>query len=291
MTSRPILPTPLVSTDWLANHLGDPDLRVLDATAQLAGPESGSTVGWRLRPGLNDYLAAHIPGAAFADIIDDLSEPDGALSKPSPARFARAAGRLGIGPVSRVVVYALDVHWATRVWWLLRANGFDNVAVLDGGLRKWTAEGRPTTTGVESYPGAVFVGAPRPRFFAELDEVKQVVHTGSGACLINSLSPQDHHAVETNNFARPGRIPGSLNVFMDALLNQADGTFTPVGELREIFADVLSQPGRKVTYCGVGIAATSDALALTLLGESDVALYDGSLQEWTSNPALPLEIG
>jgi thiosulfate/3-mercaptopyruvate sulfurtransferase len=110
MTSRPIPPTPLVSTDWLAKHLGDRDLRVLDATAHLAGPESGST-GWSLRPGLDDYLAAHIPGAAFADIIDDLSEPDGgALSKPSPARFAVAAGRLGIGPVSRVVVYALDVH-------------------------------------------------------------------------------------------------------------------------------------------------------------------------------------
>jgi thiosulfate/3-mercaptopyruvate sulfurtransferase len=292
MTSRPIVPTPLVSTDWLAMHLGDPDLRVLDATAHLAGPESGSTVGWSLRPGLDDYLAAHIPGAAFADIIDDLSEPGGgALSKPSPARFAVAAGRLGIGPTSRVVVYALDVHWATRVWWLLRANGFDNVAVLDGGLRKWTAEGRPTTTGVESYPGAEFVGEPRPRFFAELDEVKRVVDTGSGACLINSLSPQDHHAVETNNFARPGRIPGSLNVFMAALLNQADGTYKPVGELREIFADVLSRPGRKVTYCGVGIAATSDALALTLLGESDVAVYDGSLQQWTSNPELPLEVG
>ena len=292
MTSRLILPTPLVSTDWLANHLGDPDLRVLDATAHLAGPEPGSTIGWSLRPGLDDYLAAHIPGAAFADIINDLSEPDGgALSKPSPARFAVAAGRLGIGPLSRVVVYALDVHWATRVWWLLRANGFDNVAVLDGGLPKWTAEGRPTTTGVERYPGAEFVGEPRPRFFAELDEVKQVVDTGSGACLINSLSPQDHHGVETNNFARPGHIPGSLNVFMDALLNQADGTYKPVGELREIFADVLSRPGRKVTYCGVGISATSDALALTLLGESDVAVYDGSLQEWTSNPELPLEVG
>ena len=202
-----------------------------------------------------------------------------------------AAGRLGIGPVSRVVVYAREVHWATRVWWLLRANGFDNVAVLDGGFRKWTAEGRPTTPGMESYPGARFVGEPRPRFFAELDEVKQVVNTGSGACLINSLSPQDHHAVETNNFARPGRIPGSLNVFMDALLNQADGTYKPVDELRKIFADVLSRPGRKVTYCGVGISATSDALALTLLGESDVAVYDGSLHEWTSNPALPLEVG
>src|SRR5258707_8828897 len=209
MKSEPTLPPPLVSTDWRAQYLDEPDLRVLDTTAHLVGPESGSAVGWSLRPGLDDYLAAHIPGAAFADIIDDLSEPDGgALSKPSPARFAMAAGRLGIGPLSRVVVYALDVHWATRVWWLLRANGFDNVAVLDGGLRKWTAEGRRTTTGVESYPEAEFVGEPRPRFFAELDEVKRVVDTGSGACLINSLSPQEHHAVETNNFARPGRIPG-----------------------------------------------------------------------------------
>jgi thiosulfate/3-mercaptopyruvate sulfurtransferase len=292
MKSEPILPTPLVSTDWLAQHLDDPDLRVLDTTAHLVGPESGSAVGWSLRPGLDDYLAAHIPGAAFADIIDDLSEPDGGpLSKPSPSRFAAAAGRLGIGPVSRVVVYALDVHWATRVWWLLRANGFDNVAVLDGGFRKWTAEGRPTRTGTESYPEAEFAGEPRPRLFAELDEVKRVVEAGSGACLINALSPQDHHAVETSNFARPGHIPGSLNVFMDALLNQADGTFKPVGELREIFAGVLSRPGRKVTYCGVGIAATSDALALTLLGESDVALYDGSLHEWASDPELPLEVG
>lgn len=291
MMNRPILPTPLVSTDWLAEHLGDPDLRVLDATVHLGAPEPGST-GWSLRSGLDDYRTAHIPGAAFADIIDDLSEPDGgALSKPSPLRFAAAAGRLGIGPVNRVVVYALDVHWATRVWWLLRANGFDNVAVLDGGFRKWSAEQRPTTNGVESYPEAEFVGEPRPRFFAGLDEVKRVVETGSGACLINSLSPQDHHAVDTNNFARPGHIPGSLNVFMEVLLNQADGTFKPVHELREIFADVLSRPGRKVTYCGAGIAATGDALALTLLGESDVALYDGSLQEWTSNPDLPLEVG
>ena len=291
MTNRPTLPTPLVSTDWLETHLGDPDLRVLDATTHLVGPEFGST-GWSLRPGLDDYLAAHIPGAVFADVIDDLSEPDGgAVTKPSPARFAAAAGRLGIGPASQVVVYALEPHWATRVWWLLRANGLDNAAVLDGGFRKWTAEGRPVTTGVESYPGAEFVGQPRPRFFAELDEVKRVVDSGSGACLINSLSPQEHHAVETSNFARAGHIPGSLNVDMDALLNQADGTFKPVGELREIFADVPSRPGRKVLYCGAGIAATRDAFALTLLGESDVAVYDGSLHEWASTPELPLEAG
>src|SRR5260370_31703989 len=176
MKSEPILTTPLVSTDWLAQYLDEPDLRVLDTTAHLVGPESGSAVGWSRRPGLDDSLAAHMPGAAFADIIDDLSEPDGGpLSKPSPSRFAAAAGRLGIGPVSRVVVYALDVHWATRVWWLLRANGFDNVAVLDGGLRKWTAEGRATATGVETYPEAEVVGEARPRFFSDPDERTQVV--------------------------------------------------------------------------------------------------------------------
>ncbi|BCJ68960.1 sulfurtransferase [Polymorphospora rubra] len=285
------LPTPLVSTAWLAEHLDDPDLRVLDATVHLAAPEPGSTQ-WSQRSGRDDYLAAHIPGAAFADIIDDLSEPDGGwFTKPSPARFAAAAGGLGIGPDSRVVVYSLDPFWATRVWWLLRANGFDNVAVLDGGFRKWTAEGRPTTAGAQSYPAAEFVGSPRPDLFAELAEVERVVESGSGACLINSLSPQDHHATQTNSYARPGRIPGSVNVFVGALLDPTDGTFKPVDELRAIFADVLARPGRKVTYCGGGIAATGDALALTLLGEDDVAVYDGSLREWTSDPRLPLEVG
>jgi thiosulfate/3-mercaptopyruvate sulfurtransferase len=280
----------LVSTDWLAEHLGEADLRVLDATAHVDGVESDA--GWSLRLGLDDYLAGHIPGAAFVDIIDDLSEPDGGvISKPSAARFAAAAGRLGVGPLSLVVVYASELEWAARLWWLLRANGFDNVAVLDGGFRKWTAEGRPITAGAESYPMAEFVGEPRPRFFAELDEVKRVVDAGSGACLINSLSPKEHNGVETSNFPRPGHIPGSLNVFSEALLNQADGTFKPVAELRELFAGVLSRPGRKVAYCGVGVAATIDALALTLLGESDVAIYDGSLLEWAGNPELPIEVG
>jgi thiosulfate/3-mercaptopyruvate sulfurtransferase len=149
MTNRLTLPTPLVSTNWLAEHLGDPDLRVLDDRA------SGGVRFWQ-------YRVEPAPGGA--DIIDDLSEPDGgALSKPSRARFAAAAGRLGVGPDSRAVIYAPDVHWATRVWWLLRANGFDNVAVLEGGFRKWTAEGRPTATGVESYPRAEFVAEPRLR--------------------------------------------------------------------------------------------------------------------------------
>lgn len=291
MTTGSTLPTPLVSTSWLADHLDDSDLRVFDATVHLAAPGPGSTE-WSQTSGHADYLAAHIPGAAFADIIDDLSEPNGGwFTKPSPDRLAAAAGRLGIDPATPVVVYSQAPFWATRLWWLLRANGFDNVAVLDGGIGKWTAEGRPTRSGEETYPTAEFVGTPRPEFFAELAEVKAVVDTGTGACLINSLSPEDHHATETNSYPRPGRIPGSRNVFVGALLDPADGTFKPVDELREIFAPVLTEPGRKVTYCGGGIAATGDALALTLLGENDIAVYDGSLREWTSDPELPVEVG
>jgi 3-mercaptopyruvate sulfurtransferase SseA len=115
MTGRPILPTPLVSTDWLAKHLGDPDLRVLDATAHLAGPEPGSAVGWSLLPGLDDYVAAHVPGAASADIIDDLSEPDWRAQQAFPGAARRGGRPAGIGPVSWVVVYALDVHWHPTV--------------------------------------------------------------------------------------------------------------------------------------------------------------------------------
>jgi thiosulfate/3-mercaptopyruvate sulfurtransferase len=291
MTTELHLPTPLVSTDWLADHLDHPKLRVFDANVHLAPPAEGST-GWTQSTGHPEYLTAHIPGAAFADIIDDLSEPDGGwFTKPSPQRFAAAAGRLGIGPDTAVVLYAANVFWATRVWWLLLANGFDNVAVLDGGFGKWTAEGRPTRSGDESYPPAEFVGTPRPELFAELDEVKQVVDSGTGACLINSLSPEDHHATVTRSYPRPGRIPGSVNVFVATLLDPTDGTFKPVPQLREIFADVQAQPGRKVTYCGGGIAATGDALALRLIGETDVAIYDGSLREWTSDPSLPVEVG
>ncbi|KXK61260.1 hypothetical protein AWW66_14470 [Micromonospora rosaria] len=291
MAPTTALPTPLVSTEWLADHLDDPTLRILDATVHLAPPaEAGGA--WSQTTGRPEYLAAHIPGAAFADVIADLSEPDGGwFTKPSPERFAAAAGRLGIGPDTTVVVYAVNVFWATRVWWLLLANGFDNVAVLDGGFGKWTAEGRPTRSGAESYPPAEFVGTPRPELFADLAEVRQVVENGGGACLVHSLSPEDYRATETVSYPRPGRIPGSRNVFVAALLDPADGTFRPVPELRELFQEVQAEPGRKVTYCGGGIAATGDALALRLLGETDVAVYDGSLMEWTSDPSLPLEVG
>lgn len=284
------LPTPLVTTDWLADHLDDADLRLLDATIFLAPPVAPGT-DWTQERGDTAHAEEHIPGARYADLISELSAPDGWFTRPDADAFKAAVERLGVGDGTKVVVYDRAASmWATRVWWLLRSYGFDDVAVLDGGFTRWTAEGRITTAEpTPAAPAVTFTPADRPELVADRDEVLAVVNDG-GACLINSLTAEDHTATETDRYARPGRIPGSLNVPVFGLLDD-EGKFRSPEELRVQFADVLARPGRKITYCGGGIAATGDALALHLLGETDVAIYDGSLREWASDARLPLEVG
>lgn len=284
------LPTPLVSTDWLADHLDDADLRLLDATIFLA-PPAAPGADWSVETGAQAHAAEHIPGARYADLVSELSAPEGRFTRPDADRFAAAAERLGVGEGTKVVVYdRAGAMWAARVWWLLRSYGFDDVAVLNGGFARWKDEGRPTTSdATPDAPAATFTPADRPELVADRDEVLAVVNDG-GACLINSLAAEDFNATSTDRYPRPGRIPGSLNVPVFDLLD-ADGRFRSTDELRTHFADVLNRPGRKITYCGGGIAATADALALSLLGEHDVAVYDGSLAEWTADESLPLEVG
>lgn len=284
------LPTPLVSTDWLADHLHDSDLRILDATIFLS-PPAGDGEDWSVVTGAEAHAAGHVPGARYADLLSELSAPEGRFTRPDAASFAAAAERLGVGDGTRVVVYdRAGAMWAARVWWLLRSFGFDEVAVLDGGFARWEAEGRPVTSAPEPpAPAARFTARDRPQLVADRDEVLAVVNDG-GACLVNALGAEDFSATETTRYPRPGRIPGSLNVPAVGLLGD-DGRFLPVEVLRERFAEVLARPGRKVTYCGGGIAATSDALVLELLGERDVAVYDASMAEWTADPSLPLEVG
>lgn len=283
------LPTPLVSTDWLADHLADADLRVLDATILLSPPATPGA-DWSVVKGDELHAAGHVPGARYADLVDELSIPGTRFGRPDAATFAAAAERLGVGDGTKVVVYdRAGAMWAARVWWLLRSFGFEDVAVLDGGFGRWEAEGRPVTTeATPPAPAATFTARDRPELVADRDQVLAVVQDG-GACLVNALGAEDFEATETDRYPRPGRIPGSLNVPAAGLLD-AHGRFLSPDALRERFADVLAQPGRKITYCGGGIAATSDALALHLLGERDVAVYDASMAEWTADPALPLEV-
>ncbi len=279
-----------VSTEWLAERLEDPALRILDATVHLH-PLAGG--GMRAESGRADYLEGHAPGAVFADLITDLSDPESRLrfTLPDAARFGAAMGRLGVSNASAVVIYSAgSPHWAPRLWWMLKAFGHDRAAVLDGGWAKWLAEGRPVATGAEEPVPAVFEARRRPGFFVGRAEVEAAL-ADPGAVVLNSLSAEQH-AGGGQHYGRPGRIAGSVNVPSQALVDPATGTLLPMAAIREKFAQAGAlEADRVVTYCGGGIAASLGAMALHLLGQRDVAVYDDSLQAWARDPDLPMETG
>jgi thiosulfate/3-mercaptopyruvate sulfurtransferase len=281
------IPSPLVSTEWLHEHLRDADLRILDCTVVMKTASDG---GYSFAGGRSDWQASHIPGAAFVDVMAELSARDNPLPMmmPTPQEFATAMGELGVGDGTRVVLYDRGNHaWAARVWWMLRACHFDEAAVLNGGWRKWTAEGRPTSTQPSSYPRATFSASLRPDTFASRQDVLTAIRSDNVA-VVNALSPEEHRG-QTSRFPRAGRIAGSRNVYCQSLIDPETGAYLPRNSLQQLFQDAgIMNADRVITYCGAGIAASSDALALTWLGKQ-VAVYDGSLAEWTADPALPME--
>lgn len=285
----------LIETAELADALEDPGLRILDCTVYLRRPErDAERRSWRVESGRADWERSHIPGSAFADLTGDLSNVHAPLpfTAPTPEQFSTAMGRLGVGPGTRVVCYDGNLGmWAARVWWLLRAFGFDDAAVLNGGWAKWRAEARPTTAERLERPAAEFVARPRPGCWASANEVLEAVTRGS-ACVVNALGPELHRGEGRSPYGRPGRIAGSVNVPATHLVDPTTSTYLPAEELARCFAAAGVERGRRVvTYCGGGIAASSDALVLTLLGYEDVAVYDGSLSEWARDPLLPMETG
>lgn len=287
----PLLPR-LVSPEELRDALGDERVRVFDATVFLRrAAEDGP---YTVESGHESYTRAHIPGSAFADIPGALSDPASpfAFTLPSAEHFAAAAGRLGVGDGTHVVAYAQDTPmWATRLWWLLRYFGHEDTSVLDGGLVAWTAAGGPVDAGESRYPSASFTARPRPGLLARLADVREITGSGS-ACLVNALSPEAFRGEGPGAYSRPGRIPGSVSVPWNGLVDPATNRFRPPAEL----AAALSRGGVRadqpvIAYCGGGISATVDLFALALTGRDDARLYDGSLTEWSAHPELPLITG
>jgi thiosulfate/3-mercaptopyruvate sulfurtransferase len=286
-------PQYLVSTDWLAGHLDDPAVRVLECTVYL-NPAPGTPGGFTVESGRAKWAEGHIPGAGFVDLQQEISDKSSSLRfmMPGASQFEEAMGRHGVGDGVRVVLYDRAVNmWAARVWWMLRAFGFDAAAVLDGGFKKWTLEGRPVATDDGARPARRFTARPRPALIA--DRAQVLAGVGNRAtCLVNALSEEQHAGTGGASYGRPGHITGSANVAARGLVDPQTHAYLPDDVLRERFTAAGALGDRRViTYCGGGIAASSDAFVLALLGKEDVAVYDASLSEWAADPALPMERG
>lgn len=286
MTTTLSLPTPLVSTDWLAMHLSHPSLRVVDASWYM--PASG-------RNARDEYAAAHVPGAVFAD-IDWLSDERAPYphTLPSPDVLATKLGTLGIGSDHAIVVYdGSGQHFsAPRLWYMLRALGHDNVAVLDGGLVKWRAEGRPVTDAVEAPGAATFVAHPDIIRWRDLGAMRGNVDAQAEQ-VVDARSPGRFSAAEPEPRAgvRGGHIPGARNVHYATLVDDNGLSLSP-DALRARFADAGVQLDAPIVCsCGSGITACAVALGLEVAGAKQVAVYDGSWTEWSSQTETPVETG
>jgi thiosulfate/3-mercaptopyruvate sulfurtransferase len=279
----------LVETDWLDQHLND--VVVLDCTTHLI-PDPKIT--YVVKPGREDYEKGHIPGARFCDVSKDVSDTTQKFNfmRQAPEDFAAAMRRFGISNGTRVVTYSTgNPWWATRVWWLLREFGHDNAAVLNGGWQKWAAENRPMETGpgTKAAPGDFKVLEVRNLMVGK-DEVKAAVGD-AGVCTLNALMPAQHAGNGGNAYGRPGHIAGSVNLPAAHLLDPATNAFLPADELRQLLGAVGALDRPVIAYCGGGIAASADALILTMLGHGNVKIYDASLSEWAKDDSLPMETG
>lgn len=280
----------LVETEELLQKLKDSTIRVLDCTVvMLATPDGGYT----FRPGKEEYDAGHIPGAVFVDVLGELADKRSKLPMMMPPidEFAETMSAYGVGEGTQVVLYDRGNHaWAARVWWMLRVAGFNDAAVLNGGFQKWVAGKRPVSTEPGEYPNAHFRPRPRPELLATKEQVLKSIGD-KGVSIINALSPEEFRGEKTR-FPRSGRIKGSTNVYCQALIDPKTQAFLAEAELRKKFETTGALTGKQaITYCGAGIAASADALALMLLGVENVAVYDGSMAEWTADPSLPMETG
>lgn len=283
----PVLTSPLVSTQWLADHLGADELVVLDASVHTQG--AGLDTMWRTAQETHEQ-GGHVPGARYADLVEAFSTPDADVpfTRPGAERFEAAARGLGVTNTSTVVVYDDSLgEWSARLWWIFRSFGFDSVAVLDGGFTKWRDEGRPVRVGALRTSAAAraaarradgdadeafLAGEERP-LWADHERVRRAVTGEQPASLVLAAPASALGATH------PPVVPGSTTIAVDTIVDPDTNAYLRGADLAAAFSEVIDAE-EIVTYCGVGSAACVDALALTVLGHEKVRVYDGSLADW-----------
>lgn len=277
------MPDPLVGTEWLAAHLGEPDLRVVDATFYLPHLK---------RDARAEFEQAHIPGAVFFD-VDAIADHGTSLPHmlPDGEGFARAVGALGIAPGDRVVAYGgRNLIASARAWWTFRVFGHNRVVVLDGGIGRWKKEGRPLEAGMPAPAPRRFVAGFHKELVADLTSMLAILERGDAQILdARSRGRFAGTEAEPRPGLRTGHIPGSMNLPYNELFRPEDDALLPPEGLRRALADAgvnLTRP--LATTCGSGISAAVLALAMYRLGRRDVAVYDGSWTEWGGRADTPV---
>jgi len=275
--------TTLIETSALAEHLGDPSLAIVDCRFDLKDTSAGERA----------YQAGHIPGAVYADVDHDLSAEktgtNGRHPLPDIQTFTATLSRLGIDASTQVVVYDQDSGgFASRLWWMLRWLGHDEVALLNGGFAKWVAEGRPTSPGVEARSRRVFIPHPRPEMVVTADDVAPMIGRQDWR-LLDARAPERFRGDVEPIDKVAGHIPGAINVpFLENI--NANGTFKSPSELAERFhtASGSIPTDHIVAYCGSGVTACQNLLAMEHAGLKGAKLYPGSWSEWSSDPSRPM---
>jgi thiosulfate/3-mercaptopyruvate sulfurtransferase len=273
--------TTLIDVSTLAGQLEDLSWVLVDCRFNLMDTSAGGKA----------YEQAHIPGAVYAHLDQDLSGPPvtdkGRHPLPTPAALTHLFGRLGIDESKQVVVYDdMNGFIASRLWWMLRYMGHEAVAVLDGGWAAWQTADLPVFSGVEINSPAIFTGSPRSEWLVQIDEVPDV------PLLVDSRAPARYRGELEPIDAQPGHVPGAMNYFYEENLNE-DGGYLPPGKLKEQLTPLLGDTpaDEAVFYCGSGVSACANLLALTHAGLGDGRLYVGSWSEWSRDPERPVATG
>ena len=263
-------PEQLVETDWVAAHANDANLRVVDMRQ-------------------NGYAAGHVPGAVYLSpvAIRDANSPPTFL--PTPAAFEAMMASLGISDSTRVVVYdERGGIYAARLWWILNYYGHSNVALMNGGWTKWTAENRPAPADAAPSRSAKFTAKPQPKWLATASDVVGAINK-PGVKIIDARTAAEIEGKDLRNIKRGGFVPSSVPVYWEDLLDTQKKTFKPADELKKIYDDRGIAPGQEViAYCQVGMRASVDLFALHLLGYDKLRNYYGAWEEWGNRDDLPI---